>query len=229
MEQLSKKRMDELIAHLVTKRIDDMRDILEKNGVPTKSFNDKEVQIAFLKAIKDSNASFRNQVSNLMASLVQGKNFVQQPLVGFAKQPLMQDFVEQPQLAFTEPVDDLNPYSTTQVTKDSVGSSTAKSSGSFWSNLGSLASKDNLQSLFNTGLNVASTSLQNKANKESEERALELERLRLQQIQAQADLSKKGGAGVGTGGLSTGAWVAIGLSAALVVTVIVVAVVKKKK
>lgn len=225
---IPQKRMRELLASVINDNVEDMRALLINNGVSgAVTYSPKEIQIAVLKAIKDS-ASFRNDLSSYMAQKVQSG------ATGFVKQEVdVRAFVDQPGLGFVKQPGDLNFATMGSSTASVIGvdASTAtptqtsgqSSGGSFWSTLGSLASKENLQSLFNTGLNVAATSLNNKANKASEERALEMERLKLQEIQAQAQLNatqpKKG--------LSTGAWIGIGLGTVAVVVTLVL-VLKKK-
>lgn len=213
---IPKKQMDNIIAEVMQNHVADIRGLLTFNGVVDASgFGDDDTRIAFLKAMKDS-ASFRTDLAGYMSNLVQTKaSFVGQPQLDYVAEP-MAGFVNQPMLGFG-PISD-EPAATTTTTP-------AKSGGGFWGALGGLASKDNLQSLFNTGLGAASNALQNKANKDSEERALELERLRLQQIQAQKDLAAAGG-GVSKG-LSTGAWIGIGIGAVVLITVIVLVARKK--
>lgn len=213
---IPKKQMDIVLADMMQNDVAGIRSLLTNNGiVDASAFGDKDVKIAFLKAIKDS-ASFRNDLSTYLTDKMQGKH-------NFVKQDLARDFIDQPKLnAFG---DDFAPTSTP--TSNATTTTTPKSSSGFWSTLGGLASKENLQSLFNTGLNVASTSLQNKANKESEERALELERIRLEQIQAQKELAESGGK---KKGLSTGAWIAIGVGGlALIITIVIIARPKNKQ
>lgn len=241
MENLSKTKMDEIIAHVMSNNISDIRSLLTNNGiVDAGSLNDSDTQIAFLKAIKDS-ASFRNDFSDYLATMVQGQsNFVQQPNMPFVNQPNM-PFVSQPNMPFVnepgstglinQPM--LNAVSLEDAENMDLGSgttttktTTTKTTGSFWSSLGGLASKENLQSLFNAGLGVASNALTAKANKESEERALELERLRLQQLQAQKELGLN--ADGSKRGLSTGAVIGIVLGLGVLTTVIVLLAKKKK-
>lgn len=214
---LPKKQMDVLLADMLQNDMAGIRGLLTNNGIiDVSSFSDKDTKLAFLKAIKDS-ASFRSDLANYLTAKVQGKQ-------NFIRQPMAMDFVDQPKLGFVSTDDISTAGSASTAATPAVGTYTAPTTttttqkSSFWSTLGGLASKENLQSLFNTGLNVASTSLQNKANKESEERALELERLRLEQINAQKELAASGGL---KKGLSTGAWIGIGLGGvALIVTII---------
>lgn len=208
---IPKKQIDVMLADMLQNDIAGIRGLLNNNGIiNVSSFSDKDTKIAFLKAIKDS-ASFRSDLSNYLTAKVQRQhNFV-------SSMDLTREFIDQPKLnAFGD--DFADPATAASATTTPTTTTTTTQKSSFWSSLGGLASKENLQSLFNTGLNVASTSLQNKANKESEERALELERLRLEQINAQKELAASGGLNKG---LSTGAWIAIGLG--LITLIIVVA------
>jgi len=214
---IPKKQMDVVLADMMKNDLAGIRGLLVNNGISgAVSFNDKDSKIAFLKAIKDS-ASFRNDLSTYLTNKLQGKH-------SFIRQPMAQDFVDQPTLSFVSTDDIATAGSATEPATGTVGTTTTTQKSSFWSTLGGLASKENLQSLFNTGLNVASTSLQNKANKESEERALELERLRLEQIQAQKDLAASGGL---KKGLSTGAWIGIG-AGVVGLTVLIIVLIRKK-
>lgn len=217
--QLSSKSMDQILADVMQNNTADLRALLTNNGViNASSLSDDDVRLAFLKAIKDS-ASFRSDLSSYLADLVQSKaSFVNQPQLNCTG---MQSFVDEPMLNFVnaDSLEDAAMGATSTTT-----TTTTKSSGGFWDSLGSLASKENLQSLFNTGLGAASASLQNKANKSSEERALELERLRLQQIQAQTQLTAAGGV---KKGLSAGAWIGIGVGAVVLITVIILLTRKK--
>lgn len=218
---IPKKRMDEVLGYVVSKRMDDVRQLLIQNGVQgAASFNDQQLRMAFIKAIKDS-GSFRTNLASYLTTLVQEKSsesFVQQPGLQFVQQPGL-DFVQQPTLDFVaaSAIGSAGAAATTTTTP-----TTTANKSSFWNTLGGLASKDNLQTLFNTGLTVAASSLTSKANKESEERALQLEAIRLQQIQAQKEL-----AATEKKGLSTGAWIGIVLGVGAIVTTIIL--LKKKK
>jgi hypothetical protein len=216
---IPKKQMDVVLADMMKNDLSGIRGLLVNNGISgANSFNDKDSKIAFLKAIKDS-ASFRNDLSTYLTNKLQGKH-------NFIRQPMAQDFLDQPKLNYVSTDDITTAGSATEPTTSTTGTTTTTTQkSSFWSTLGGLASKENLQSLFNTGLNVASTSLQNKANKESEERALELERLRLEQIQAQKDLAASGGLNKG---LSTGAWIGIGAGAVGLIVLVIVLTRRKK-
>ncbi len=217
------KRMDEILAEITTKRVGDIRTLLNNNGVNANDYTDNQVRIAFLKALKDS-ATFRNNVSAYLADYVQSNHsFVSQPAMqNFMENP-QQNFVDQPQLGFSST---FLASANTSITNAAEEEKEEAKTGTFWSSLGGLASKENLQTLFNTGLNAASAALTSKANQASEERALELERIRLQQLQTQkemglnADGSKKGISALG--------WVGIALGTGLLITGIVL-IVKKKK
>jgi hypothetical protein len=215
--EIPQNQMDILLAEVLTNNIEDVRQLLVSNGVAgAESMGKTDLKIAFLKAIKDS-ASFRDSASRFLSSLVQSQaNFTGAGNLNFGI-----GIYDDP----TDPIPtESNPTATTPVVKP------AASTGSFWNTLGGVANQDNLNKLFSTGLDTLSTSLKSKANKASEERALELERIRLEQIQAQKDLVSAGGKVPGTTstGLSTGAKVGIGIGGAVLLGVIIYLVVRKK-
>jgi hypothetical protein len=220
--EIPQNQMDLLLAEVLTNHIEDVRHLLVSNGVAgAESMGSNDLKIAFLKAIKDS-ASFRDSASRFLSSLVQtqANNFTGAGNLNFGI-----GIYDDP----TDPVpSDSNP-TTTSATTPVVKPTTA--TGSFWSTLGGVANQDNLNKLFSTGLDTLSTTLKNKANKDSEERALELERIRLEQIQAQKDLVNAGGKVPGTTtstGLSTGAKIGIGVGGAVLIGVVIYLVVRKK-
>lgn len=206
--QLPAKRLREILAFTIKNDKKGVKDLLAKNGFDASNLNTDDLHIAFLKAIKDSPV-FRNQVADKLAESVKkiktrSKSGITAMSLNFVNQPQLQ-FVNQPQLGFvTEPQLDLG-FDTTAALSDYTAPSlivtpaapaptpTPASSGGFWDSLSSLANKDNLNKLFNTGLDTLSTSLKNSSNSSSEQNALELERLRLQQIQAQNALADKQG------------------------------------
>jgi hypothetical protein len=180
-EKMPKGRMDELVAYVITNRVDDVRQLLTRNGfADAPALATEDVQVAFLKAIKDS-ASFRDDVSEYLSALVQDMSSENA------------SFVQQPNLNLFG-ADDISTMNTTAGAGSTTPTTTTTQKSSFWSTLGGVASKENLSKLFNTGLDTLSTKLKNDANKASEERALELERLRLQQLQTQKEITGSGGA-----------------------------------
>lgn len=221
--------MDEVVAFAMTKDVEGIRAMLIRNGVNASNYTTQQVQIAFLKAIKDSQ-SFRDDLSSYMANTVQ-KSFVSQPQLGYVSEPV-NGFVNEPMLNAVTTLSDISSgiedrpavSSTPSITTSSATSTTTKTS--FWDTLGSLASKDNLQSLFNTGLTATSAALQNKANKDSEERALELERIKLEQIQAQKDLEAQK---ANSGGMPTWGWVLIILGGVGLLVFVLFKIFGKKK
>lgn len=209
MDQLPKKQFDLFLADLLENHISDVRQLMATNGFDTSGIADEDVKIAFLKAIKDS-ASFRNSAAKYMAQLAQYKSNFTGGYLNALTDTISQDTIDS---------------HISSVTGTAANTSTTQKS-SFWQTLGGVASTENLNKLFGTGLDVLSTKLAANANKDSEERALELERIRLQQLQTQAAL--KATTSVSTPGLSTGAWIAIGLGSALLIGTVIYFAVKKK-
>lgn len=186
--KLSKRKMDEVVAFVLTNRMGDVQQLLARNGVSTEGMNPAALQVAFLKAVKDSQA-FRDDVSGYLSALVQDQaSFVSQPQLGFVEEPYLNT------VTLADMAKEAAKSSSSGAAAGAAGStSKTTTGGTFWSSLGGLASTENLNKLFNTGLDTLSNKLKNDSNKSSEERALELERLRLQQLQAQTDLKKVDG------------------------------------
>lgn len=186
--KLSKRKMDEVVAFVLTNRMGDVQQLLARNGVSTEGMNPAALQVAFLKAVKDSQA-FRDDVSGYLSALVQDQaSFVSQPQLGFVEEPYLNT------VTLADMAKEAAKSSSSGAAAGAAGSTSKTTTGSsFWSSLGGLASTENLNKLFNTGLDTLSNKLKNDSNKSSEERALELERLRLQQLQAQTDLKKVDG------------------------------------
>ena len=139
--------------------------------------------------------NFINQPQLNIAFADQGQiGFVDQGQIGFVNQPGL-GFTGKKSLNVIDTTEALNDYSQPSLSVPSTNTPAQpapSSGGGFWDSLGSLASKDNINKLFNTGLDTLSTSIKNSSNSSSEQNALELERLRLQQIQAQNELADKG-------------------------------------
>lgn len=212
--QLPKKQFDLFVADLLANHIADVRQLLATNGFDTTGIADDDVKIAFLKAIKDS-PSFRSSAANWMAQLAQwkaNKNFTGEGYLNALTDTIDQSTIDQ---------------HVTQVTGQ-TNTSTSSTKSSFWQTLGGVANSENLNKLFGFGLDTLSTKLTANANKDSEERALELERLRLQQLQTQQAIQASGKGTSAASGLSTGAKVAIGLGAALLIGTFIYLAVKKK-
>lgn len=216
--EIPKKQLDLFIADMLDNHIEDVRQLLNNNGVPANGLSKADLQIAFLKAVKDSE-SFRGEASRYMASLAQAKsNFTgvqNKTMLGFGD----------PDDWNVSGGDGVTAYQAAATGVAAPATSTGSTS-SFWSTLGGVANQQNLNNLFGTGLDVLSTKLKSDANKGSEERALELERLRLQQIYATGDVQARNAA-LPNKGLSTGAIIGISLGGVAVIGLIVYLAVKK--
>lgn len=223
---LSKNKMRQALAQTM-QYPSDLRQMLLNNGIANaESLNDYDTQIATLKAVKDS-ASFRSDLANFMTEMVKSStkkgvasNFVSQGDLGFVAQQRSLNFG-----ALDTPLSNtvsLGGSSSSGAAAAGGSTSTSNGGGDFWSALGGLATTQNLQSLFNTGLGAVSSSLQSKANSQSEAAALALEQTKLQELQTQQQLNA-----AGVGGLSTGAWIGIG-AGVLVLTIILVVALRKK-
>lgn len=107
-----------------------------------------------------------------------------------------------------------------------AGSSVSSSTGS----KSSFFTPDKLNTLFNTGLGILSTSLANKSNKQLADKALEIEKEKTKQAELLAAANAAtAGAGSLKPGLSTGAKIGIGLGIAATVGTILYFVLRKKK
>lgn len=201
-QTISKKNLDQIMAYVITRRADQLRELLNRNGYASAAnLSREDVQRSFLKAIKDS-PSFRQDASQFFAEMVVNDskdtamafstNKGQWRTIGSNKPKGSKKLNAVGVLNETGDAGEGWTADTSTGTKTPTPTSST-SGGSFWNTLGSVVNKDTLTSLFNTGLGAVSTSLQAKANKDSEERALELERIRLQQIQAQKDLKEAAG------------------------------------
>lgn len=194
------KQYEKLLATFMHEHRDKAVKLLMLNGVRIQSsMTPEQVDIAFLKAIKD-NDNFRSQVSQMLYEM-QYHTFVDNS-------------------KYLNAVTDPEPWlggSTT--TTGSTATTTPKKSF-----LGSIFTPELIQSGIKTGLDSLSTSQQAKANAQSEANALELERIRLAQIQAENEKSK-----LNPNNLSTGAKLGIGLGVAAVAGIIIYMVMKAKK
>lgn len=234
-QTIPQKRMDELTAYVMQKRLDEVRQLLSKNGVENAyELSNKDAQLAFLKAIKDS-ATFRTSLADYLTEFLKEstKNFVDQPgSLDFVSQDLVFMNAAGPTFSTQAEVDTWN-YNNGYDGVESgsaklTGSSTSGSSGSFWGTLGSLASPQNLNKLFNVGVDTLSANMQANANKASEERALEAERLRLQQLMIQNEIAGKGAGATAKKGLPTAAWIGIGVGGVVLIATIVYFATRKK-
>jgi hypothetical protein len=214
---ISQKKLDELLGYVVNETPGDVRDLLRQNGYTgVDDLKGNDLSIAFLKAIKD-NGVFRNEVADYLTGMVQHEtsngrmNFVSSKSAG-------SNFN-----AVTGGMSDFSAYGGSSDASTSSTTTPAPSTGgSFWSNLGS---SQNINTVLSSGLNVLSTSLVNKSNKASEERALQAKALDLQIAQTNA-AAKTQAASSGKGMPGWG-WALIGL--AVVGGIVAIVLVKRKK
>lgn len=200
MNNVSQAQVDQLLAELMQDK-NKMLELLHGNGIKVgNSLSSKVVQTAFLKAIKDSDI-FRQQVTAALIEKVQPKNFVDN------SQYLNYDDAE-PWLGGTP----------------GAGSTTTAAPAPKKSFFGSIFTPELIQTGIKTGLDKISTDSAAKARSQSEQNALELERLRLQQIQAQT-----AGGGKTAGSMSTGAKVGLIAGGIAVVGTIIWLVVRARK
>jgi hypothetical protein len=213
-------QMDQLIASALHDHLSEVRQLLSSNGVSgADKMSDRQVRIAFLKAIKDS-TSFRDSASRFLSSLVQ-TNFAGSKSLNFQDDFNIDDPAD-PVPGDSNPIVVTPPKTTT--TSTSTPTASGSTSASFWQTLGN---QQNLNKLIGTGLDTMSTVLKNKANQQSEQNALELERLRLEQVYAQQQVNN-GSSILPDSGLSTGAVIGISLGAALLIGVVIYFAVRKK-
>lgn len=98
------------------------------------------------------------------------------------------------------------------------------------STIGSLVSDPNTwSSILNTGLDVLSSSVKSKSDKQLADTALKIEQEKTKQAELIAAQKAGGGNGSTSSGMSTGAKIAIGVGVAVVIITIVVLVFRKKK
>lgn len=218
-KDFSQQDFEKLLAEFMRSQ-PDMVYLLNNSGVYVpKDTPMKDVQISFLRAIKDS-TRFRESVADYMArSIAQNKL----SFAGAADAYLNFD------IASATGSTTINPNYTTGGTSTGTPSSSSSSSssgGGFWS---TLFSGQNVSNLLNTGLTAVSTSLTSKANKESEQRALESQRLQIEALQAQQQLAATQGAAAAQQkkGMPGWGWALIGVGVLATITIITVVIVKK--
>jgi hypothetical protein len=175
--------------------------LLKKNGVNVDgSYSDKELIVGILAAAR-SNARFRGELRQLMT------NTMLEHKSGFTGDGF-----------FNAMGGETNPLQTATV--PSTSTSTGSSASSFFNST-------NLNKLFDTGLNILSTSLQNKSNKQLADTALQIEQEKTKQAALLA--ANKGNATGTTGGLSTGAKIGIGIAITGLLVLLLWVIFKKKK
>lgn len=196
----------------IVKNRDKIISLLKKYGVAVdKSYSDDQLIVATLVGIR-SNAKFKNDLRDLLADTTS-------ETVGFTAE--YNSFFFTGKESFFNLVS-YDSAASEQAVKGTTGSATKEKTA-----LGSLLSdKNTLTNILNTGLNVFSTSLTNKGNKELADKALQIEVEKTKQATLAAQNNNAGG-GSGVAGLSTGAKVAIGVGVLAVVGVIIYFVAKK--
>lgn len=216
-KEFSQKDFEKILAEFMRSQ-PDMVYLLNNSGIYVpKDTPIKDVQISFLRAIKDS-TRFRQSVADYMA------NSISKNKLSFAG---ADDAYLNFDIASATGSTTINPnYATTGTT--STGTSTSSSSsGGGW--LSSVFSGQNVSNILNTGLGALSTSLTSKANKESEQRALESQRLQIEALQAQQQLAATQGAAAAQTkkGMPGWGWALIGIGVLATITIITVVIVKK--
>lgn len=195
----------------IVKNKDKIVSLLKKYGVAIdKSYSDDELIVATLVGIR-SNAKFKNDLRDMLAETTS-------ETVGFT--------AEYNTFFFTGKESFFNVISYDKAAGEenaTTGTTTKEKTA-----IGSLLSdKNTLSNILNTGLNVFSTSLTNKGNKELADRALAIEVEKTKQAALLAGKSDAGAGAGGAAGMSSGAKVAIGVGVLAVVGVIIYLVVKK--
>jgi hypothetical protein len=208
MDKISQDQLDELLGYVAANNPEDIRVLLRRNGYNSDSLASNDLTIAFLKAIKD-NGTFRQDVADYLTGMLQHSQ--QMSFVSNSKQTNFN--VVSLAEANTGVAGATDPVKTTT-------STTTSGKSSFWDNL---ASSQNVNSLLNTGLSVLSTSLQSKANKDSEERALQAKALDLQIAQTNAAAAAAGG-----NKKPVNVWAIVGIIGGLAVIGMVIYLVSKK-
>lgn len=199
MQKITPDQLDELLGYVVAHNPDDVRQLLSDAGYKGLGpLKSNDLSKAWLKAIKDD-AKFRAVTADYLTGMVMHES---------------SSFVS-------------NSKQTTFNIVDATGTTTTteKPKSTLWSTLGSAA---NINTMLNTGLGVLSTSLQTKANRESEERALQAKALDLQIAQTNAAAAAASANAPKSKGMSTGT--VIGIIAGLAgLGVLIYFLVKKKK
>jgi hypothetical protein len=240
-----------LLANFFKDSKDQAVSLLQKSGIAiSNSAPARQVQIAWLKAMKDS-ASFRAAAADKLThyvTIVKAK--ITEPAKGASSNFVgsygryynvlddtssMQDVYSSDTSAndtsgVTSSVLNSGVFSTdTGTSNTGTGTSTAStsqgasgtSSGGFWSTLGSIFTPKVIQQGISTGLQAYSTNLTASANASSEKNALAVEQSRLAQAQLAAQKP--------SAGLSSGWKVAIGVTIALVLITAVAVFAHRKK
>lgn len=222
-KEFSQQDFEKLLAEFMRSQ-PDMVYLLNTSGlyVP-KDTPIKDVQIKFLKAIKDS-TQFRQSVADYMARSISENRL---SFAG-ADESYLNDIGD------ILGVNKINPDYASGTASTAGTSSLTTSSGStsssggtgFW---GTVFSGQNISNILNTGLTAVSTSMTAKANKDTEQRALESQRLQIEALQAQQQLAATQGAAAAqkSKGMPGWGWALIGVGALAMITIVTVVIVKK--
>lgn len=220
------------IAHTMRTRRDSIIALLRKHGVIIdQSYDDPAITIAVLKAVGTS-PRFRGDLSKLMADAASEgkKSFTgREGFFQFTGREGFFGFTGKEGFFNFGPTDEElgSTTSTSNYTPASTGSSSTSSATKTNSALSGLLTGNNLSNLFNTGLNVLSTTVSAKSNQKLADTALQIEQAKTMQAAYLA------GGGYGStlpgAGMSTGAKVAIGVLVLGVLGTVTYFIVRKKK
>lgn len=223
--EFSQQDFDKLLANFMSSQ-PDMVYLLNMSGlyVP-KDTPMKDVQIKFLKAIKDS-TRFRQSVADYMTKSISENKL---SFAG-ADNVYLNDIGDSLGIKTI----DTN-YASGTAAKASSGTSSntttsdssSSSGGGGW--FSSVFSSQNVSNILNTGLTALSTSLTSKANQTSEQNALAAKQLDIQNLQAQQQLAATQAAAnaAKSKGMPGWGWALIGIGALATITIITVVIVKK--
>ncbi len=211
---ISQKQMDIVLGHVIVNNLDDVRELLKRNGFKdVYSLDDNDVKIAFLKGIKDS-PGFRADVADYLTGMIQYEGGQQ---TNFVNQP--DGFLNVVSYADSMSADTGSAGSGTTSTTTTTPTTTTPKTSLF----GSLLSSQNLNSILNAGLDVVSTKLKADSLSKTEQLALQQKQLELQIAQTNA-LSNP--AAAKSSGMAWWGWLLIILGVGGLITFIVI---KSKK
>jgi hypothetical protein len=219
------------IAHTMRTRRDSIIALLRKHGVIIdQSYDDPAITIAVLKAVGTS-PRFRGDLSKLMADAASEgkKSFTgREGFFQFTGREGFFGFTGKEGFFNFGPTDE-ELAGATSASSNTGGSTTTSTTSATKTNsaLSGLLTGNNLSNLFNTGLNVLSTTVSAKSNQKLADTALQIEQAKTMQAAYLA------GGGYGStlpgAGMSTGAKVAIGVLVLGVLGTVTYFIVRKKK
>lgn len=223
-KEFSQNDFEKLLANFMSSQ-PDMVYLLNMSGlyVP-KDTPIKDVQLKFLKAIKDS-TRFRQSVADYMAKSMSENKL---SFAG-ADDSYLNDIGNTLGITTINPNYASGTFSssgTTPATNQSTPSNSSGGGTGFWS---TVFSGQNVSNILNTGLTALSTSLTSKANQSSEQNALAAKQLDIQNLQAQQQLAATQAAAnaAKSKGMPGWGWALIGVGALAMITIITVVIVKK--